>query len=67
MFGLAAAHPGHTTAVVVGTTVGMLLANVPIVLIGGRLAGRVDLQKARYLAALLFALFGALVLGRGVG
>ncbi len=64
--GLAAAHPGHTTAVVVGTTIGMLLANVPVVFIGDRLAGRVDLSKARYVAAALFAVFGAWVLARGV-
>ncbi|MES2645062.1 MAG: TMEM165/GDT1 family protein [Myxococcota bacterium] len=65
--GLAAAHPGQTAAVVLGTTIGMLLANVPVVLVADRLGGRVDLQKARYFAALLFALFGAWVLGRGVG
>ncbi|MDP2309912.1 MAG: TMEM165/GDT1 family protein [Pseudomonadota bacterium] len=64
--GLAAAHPGQTVAVIVGTTVGMLLANVPVVLVGGRLGGRIDLQKARYFAALLFASFGAFVLVRGV-
>jgi len=65
--GLAAAHPGATIAVVLGTTLGMLLANVPVVVLGDRLAGRLDLSKARFLAALLFAAFGLAVLLRGVG
>jgi putative Ca2+/H+ antiporter (TMEM165/GDT1 family) len=65
--GLAAAHPGQTAAVVVGTTIGMMLANVPVVFIGDRLAGRIDLGKARYFAATLFAVFGGVVLIYGVG
>ena len=64
--GLAAAHPGATVAVVVGTTLGMLIANVPVVALGDRLAGRIDLSRVRYLAALLFAAFGAVVLVRGI-
>jgi len=65
--GLAAAHPGHTAAVVLGTTIGMMFANVPVVFIGDRLAGRIDLGKARYFAAFLFAAFGVVVLIYGVG
>jgi putative Ca2+/H+ antiporter (TMEM165/GDT1 family) len=63
---LAAAHPGQTMAVIVGTTTGMLLADVPVVILGDRLAGRLDLGKARYAASLLFAAFGVWVLVRGV-
>jgi len=57
------AHYAHAVAaVVVGTTLGMMAANVPAVLLGDRLAQRVPLQRMRYLASGLFALFGLLVL-----
>ena len=52
--------------VVAGTTVGMLLANVPVVALGSRFAKRLPLRAARIAAALLFlalglwALWGAL-------
>ena len=65
--GLAAAHPGQTAWVILGTTIGMMLANVPVVLLGDRIAGRVKVSSVRFLAAALFAAFGALVLWRGVG
>jgi len=45
-------------AVVVGTTVGMLIANVPVVLLAGRAAARIPFRAVRYLAALLFAATG---------
>ncbi|MEI6460130.1 MAG: TMEM165/GDT1 family protein [Pseudomonadota bacterium] len=48
--------------VVCGTTVGMLLANVPAVLIGHRLAGRLPTQWIHRLAALIFAALGCVVL-----
>ena len=41
--------------VVAGTTLGMLLANVPVVLLGARFAHRLPLRAARWTAALLFA------------
>jgi putative Ca2+/H+ antiporter (TMEM165/GDT1 family) len=47
--------------VVAGTTVGMLLANVPVVLLGARFAHRLPLRAARWAAALLFAVLGAWV------
>ena len=49
-------------AVVSGTTLGMMRANVPAVLIGDRLAGRIPLRLTRAVAAGAFALLGALVL-----
>jgi hypothetical protein len=57
-----AARYSSVVWVVVGTTVGMLLANVPAVIIGDRLAGRLPVQLVHRLAALLFAGLGVLVL-----
>jgi putative Ca2+/H+ antiporter (TMEM165/GDT1 family) len=48
--------------VVVGTTLGMLAANVPVVLVGERLVRRLPLAKVRIAAAALFALLGGLAL-----
>lgn len=53
-------------AVTLGTTLGMMVANVPAVLVGERLSQRFALTKVRYVAAALFALFGLLIL-LGVG
>lgn len=53
-------------AVVIGTTLGMLLANVPAVLLGDRLAHRLPVRLVHGLAALLFAALGvATLLGLG--
>lgn len=41
-------------AVVVGSTLGMMLANVPAVLLGGRLADRLPVRPVRIAAALIF-------------
>ena len=48
--------------VTAGTTLGMLAANIPAVLLGDRLGRYVPLDKMRFLAAALFAGFGVLVL-----
>ena len=45
-------------AVTIGTTLGMMLANVPAVLLGGELVKRVPMQAVRIAAALLFAALG---------
>ncbi len=45
--------------VVAGTTLGMLLANVPVVWLGARFAERLPLKAARLVAAALFAALGA--------
>jgi Ca2+/H+ antiporter, TMEM165/GDT1 family len=52
--------------VIVGTTVGMLLANVPVVMLGSRFADRMPLRAARIAAAVLFLALGAWVALRGV-
>ena len=48
--------------VTIGTTCGMMAANLPAVLVGEKLAERFPLSRMRFVAALLFALFGALIL-----
>lgn len=47
-----------------GTTLGMMAANIPAVLIGERLAVRFPLSRMRFAAAALFAIFGVLILMR---
>ena len=44
--------------VVAGTTLGMVLANGPVVLLGARFAAKLPLKAARYAAAALFAGLG---------
>ena len=48
--------------VAIGTTCGMMAANLPAVLIGDKLAERFPLSRMRFVAAVLFALFGILIL-----
>ena len=52
--------------VTVGTTLGMMLANVPAVLVGDALAGRLPLKAIRIAAAIVFLVLGILTLA-GVG
>lgn len=44
--------------VVAGTTAGMLLADVPAVLLADRASGRIPFKAIRYIAAALFAAMG---------
>jgi putative Ca2+/H+ antiporter (TMEM165/GDT1 family) len=61
-----AARYASAVAVVAGTTLGMMLANVPAVYFGDRIAGRIPLQLVHGLAALVFAVLGiATLLGAG--
>jgi putative Ca2+/H+ antiporter (TMEM165/GDT1 family) len=53
-----AAHYQAPVAVVVGTTLGMLIANVPAVIIGDKLAGRIPMRLVHGVAAAIFALLG---------
>ncbi len=48
--------------VIVGTTLGMMIANVPAVWIGDRMAQKVPMNTVRILAAALFILAGVLTL-----
>jgi putative Ca2+/H+ antiporter (TMEM165/GDT1 family) len=48
--------------VVAGTTLGMMLANVPAVLLGDRIAHRMPVRLVHALAAALFAILGILTL-----
>ena len=54
---LAARYPSFV-AVVLGTTTGMMLANVPVVFLGERIAARLPLKVLRRLAAAAFAVLG---------
>jgi len=49
--------------VVLGTTLGMMIANVPAVLLGNFTAEKLPVRAIHIAAALLFALFGIVVLG----
>lgn len=61
-----AAHYAAPLAVVVGTTLGMLIADVPAVLIGERLATRIPMRLVHGVAAAIFAALGvATLLGAG--
>jgi Ca2+/H+ antiporter, TMEM165/GDT1 family len=57
-----AAHYSAFYSVVAGTTVGMLLANVPAVFLGDKVARTVPLTLVHGIAAALFAVLGLLTL-----
>jgi len=57
-----AARFDSLAAVVLGTTLGMMLANVPAVMIGGKLAAHLPMKAIRIAAAGLFVLTGVLTL-----
>jgi putative Ca2+/H+ antiporter (TMEM165/GDT1 family) len=57
-----AARYSTYVAVVAGTTLGMMIANVPAVLLGDRLAGRLPLRLVHAVAAAVFLALGVLVL-----
>jgi putative Ca2+/H+ antiporter (TMEM165/GDT1 family) len=49
-------------AVILGTTLGMLIANVPVVLVGKAAAERIPFRAVRVVAALIFAALGVYAL-----
>ncbi|HET6196851.1 MAG TPA: TMEM165/GDT1 family protein [Acetobacteraceae bacterium] len=57
-----AARFDQTAWVVLGTTLGMMLANVPAVLVGDRMAGRLPVSAIRIAAGLVFAALGLITL-----
>lgn len=61
-----AAHYGAPLLVVIGTTLGMLIADVPAVFVGDKLANRIPMRVVHGVAAAIFALLGvATLLGAG--
>ena len=53
-------------SVVAGTTLGMMIANVPAVILGDQIAGRIPVRVVHSLAAAIFAVLGvATLLGAG--
>lgn len=57
-----AAHYADAVVVVLGTTLGMLIADVPAVFVGDKLAHRIPMRLVHGLAAALFAVLGVLTL-----
>jgi putative Ca2+/H+ antiporter (TMEM165/GDT1 family) len=57
-----AARFNDLVAVVAGTTLGMLIADVPVVLIGKLAANKIPFKAVRIAAAGLFALLAVLTL-----
>jgi putative Ca2+/H+ antiporter (TMEM165/GDT1 family) len=61
-----AAHYPNPLMVVAGTTIGMLIADVPAVFVGDRLAAKIPMKLVHSIAAAIFALLGiATLLGAG--
>jgi putative Ca2+/H+ antiporter (TMEM165/GDT1 family) len=61
-----AAHYGTPVLVVIGTTLGMLIADVPAVFVGDRLAARIPMRLIHSIAAVIFLGLGiATLLGLG--
>jgi len=61
-----AAHYADAIMVVIGTTLGMLIADVPAVFVGDKLANKIPMKLVHGIAAAIFALLGvATLLGAG--
>lgn len=62
------AHFSSVVLVVIGTTLGMLIADVPAVFIGDRFAARIPMKLVHTIAAAVFAAMGvATLFGAGAG
>ena len=59
---LAARYSAFPIEVVVGTTLGMVIANAPVIWLGDKLLARVPIRVVRIVAALVFFALGAAVL-----
>lgn len=57
-----AAHYAHPVMVVAGTTLGMLIADVPAVFIGDKFSRKIPLKLVHGIAAAIFAVIGILTL-----
>ena len=63
-----AAHYATPVLVVIGTTLGMLIADVPAVFAGDKLANKIPMKLVHSIAAAIFAVLGiATLLGAGSG
>lgn len=63
-----AVHYSVPVMVVIGTTLGMLIADVPAVFVGDRLAARIPMRLVHGIAAAIFAALGvATLMGAGEG
>jgi putative Ca2+/H+ antiporter (TMEM165/GDT1 family) len=63
-----AAHYAAPLMVVIGTTLGMLIADVPAVFAGDKLANKIPMKLVHSIAAAIFALLGvATLFGAGSG
>ena len=65
-----AAHYAAPLLVVIGTTLGILIADVPAVFVGDRLADKIPMRLVHTIAAAIFAALGAATLlgaGEGLG
>ena len=63
-----AAHYANPLLVVIGTTLGMLIADVPAVFVGDRLGARIPMKLVHSIAAAIFGALGiATLLGVGKG
>lgn len=61
-----AAHYAAPLMVVIGTTLGMLIADIPAVFVGDKLASKIPMKLVHSIAAVIFALLGlATLLGAG--
>ncbi|HKD47867.1 MAG TPA: TMEM165/GDT1 family protein [Rhizomicrobium sp.] len=61
-----AAGYSNLTAIVAGTTAGMLAANIPVVFLGNAFAARLPMKAIHYVASLLFGILGLYFLGEAV-
>ena len=57
-----AAHYGAPLLVVIGTTLGMLIADVPAVFVGNKFAAKIPMKLVHSIAAGIFAVMGVLTL-----
>lgn len=57
-----AAHYGTPILVIIGTTLGMLVADVPAVFVGNKFAEKIPMKLVHSIAAGIFALMGVLTL-----
>ncbi len=63
-----AAHYAAPLIVVIGTTLGMLIADVPAVFLGDKLANKIPMKLVHSIAAAIFAILGiATLFGAGAG